>query len=252
MRAACLSFPAATGLGADNISPRALARLSDPTLARLAALLHAAERLGQWPPSMRLVSIVLLPKPDGGRRPIGLFPTIVRVWMRCRLHVARKWEEDHALPALYGGPGMGAQRAAWTAMFAAESAAAGGDDHAAALLDLTKCFERLPHHAIVREARRLGYNLMLLRLSLDAYRMRRVIGIDGRYSDYVTACRGITAGSGFATTELRVLLFTMISVVCRYWTTAQIMVYVDDITITSSGPPPLPPPAPSPLPPTSA
>ena len=130
---------------------------------------------------------------------------------------------------------MGAQRAAWTAVFAAEAAAAGGDDHAAALLDLTKCFERLPHHAIVREAQRLGYNAALLRLALKAYRLQRVIGVDGHYSDYLTASRGITAGSGFATTELRLLLYTMVATVCKYWPAARIMVYVDDITIASSG-----------------
>ena len=59
--------------------------------------------------------IILIPKADGGRRPIGLFPTIIRVWMRARAAVARQWEDDTQMPELFGGKGMGAQRASWVA-----------------------------------------------------------------------------------------------------------------------------------------
>ena len=45
--AACLTFPAGTGLGADNISPRAIARLPhDHLLLLLARILTAAEAKG--------------------------------------------------------------------------------------------------------------------------------------------------------------------------------------------------------------
>ena len=79
MRAAALTFPAGTGLGGDNVSPRALARLSDESLIALAIILAAAETLGAWGQAVSLVLIVLLPKPDVGLRPIGFFPTIVRL-----------------------------------------------------------------------------------------------------------------------------------------------------------------------------
>ena len=58
------------------------------------------------------VLIVLLPKADGGRRPIGLFATIIRVWMRSRVIIARKWEESTEQSWTFGGKGKGAQRAA--------------------------------------------------------------------------------------------------------------------------------------------
>ena len=203
MRAAALTFPAGTGLGGDNVSPRALARLSDEALMALARILAAAEALGAWGQAVSLVLIVLLPKPDGGLRPIGLFPTIVRLWMRARTVHARAWEAAHAMPQLFGGAGMGAQRAAWTVAFRAEAAALSAQEHAVALLDLVKAFERVPHHLLAVAAARKGYPLVLLRLSLAAYRMQRVIGIEGVFSRLLIATRGITAGSGTATTELR-------------------------------------------------
>ena len=124
IRAASSSFPAGTGLGHDNISPRALARLSDSALIDLSALFAAFESLGGWCEVLNLVLIVLLPKSDGGFRPIGLFPTVIRIWMRSRIAVARAWESSNSMPCIFGGSGMGAQKASWQAAFVAECATA--------------------------------------------------------------------------------------------------------------------------------
>ena len=79
LRMAAASFPPETGLGGDNVSPRAYRRLSDEALAALALLLKACEQLGRWPRTISPVLVVLLPKPDGGRRPIVLFDTMVHL-----------------------------------------------------------------------------------------------------------------------------------------------------------------------------
>ena len=62
---AAMTFPGNTGLGHDNIAPRALARLSLAALQALADLYVAFERFGGWPLALDLVLIVLLPKTDG-------------------------------------------------------------------------------------------------------------------------------------------------------------------------------------------
>ena len=139
----------------------------------------ACERTGCWPIDLWVVLIVLLPKPDGGLRPICLFPTPVRIWMRAWAWIAQAWEAAHASPRLFGGKGMGAQRAAWTAAFQAEAAALDTMSHAVALLDLVKAFERIPHWHLVQAALRYGYPIVLLRLSPAAYRIRRAVGVAG-------------------------------------------------------------------------
>ena len=156
IRLAAMSFPIDTGLGPDNIAPRALARLSDQALASLINVLHLVEKKGKWPEELDLVMIVMLPKPDGGSRPIGLFPTLIRIWMRARSTQARDWEAANDNKALYGGAGMGAQKAAWITAFNAESACLGGNHHAQALFDLVKAFEKIPHDLIITAARRKG------------------------------------------------------------------------------------------------
>ena len=98
---------------------------------------------------------------------------------------------------------MGAQRASWQAAFAAEMAGLSKQEHLQALLDLVKAFETIPHDLVAKAAMEKGYNLVILRLSFAAYRLQRAVGIDGVFSRRIRAVRGITAGSGMATTALR-------------------------------------------------
>ncbi len=233
---AAVSFPAGTGLGSDNISPKALARLSQSALAALAALFMAFEKLGEWCEVLDLVLIVLLPKADGGRRPIGLFPTLIRVWMRTRICITRAWEIANSMPSVFGGAGMGAQRAAWQNAFTTEAAALCKDQCASGLLDLVKAFETVPHKILVLLAIDRGYSIVLLRLSLAGYRLKRAIGIEGVFSRCLVATRGITAGSGFATAELKALLLTLMELLHLKWANLLVLkLYVDDLTITVVG-----------------
>jgi len=236
LRRSAASFPVGTGVSGENVAPRALERLSDRLLAALCAILMACELLGAWPTMINLVLIVLLPKTDGGRRPIGLFPAVIRVWGRARRNMAQRWEAAHAIPGIYGCSGMGAQRAAWQCAFRAENAGLSSRHFAEALLDLVKAFEKVPHQVLVAVASRLGFNLWLLRLSLASYRLPRAIGVQGTFSRCIVAARGITAGSCFATTELRLIMQEALVYTTRIWRSVIISLYVDDCTLEADGP----------------
>ena len=75
--------PMATGLGAHNISPRAIGRLPDRLKRLLASLPPSCEKFGRWPATLSVVLIVLLPKPNGGTRAIRLFPTSYALGLGC-------------------------------------------------------------------------------------------------------------------------------------------------------------------------
>lgn len=109
---ACHTFPGAVGLGWDKMHPRALARCSDLVINAFITLMLLAEACGSWHESVGVIMVVLLPKPDGGRRPIGLFPTVVRIWMRIRLEVAKAWMGANDRAYFYAGAGKGADVAA--------------------------------------------------------------------------------------------------------------------------------------------
>ena len=104
---AAMTFPVDIGLGWDGIHPRAICRLSQTTLEWLAEVLYHCETTGEWPRPIGVVVIALLPKSDGGLRPIGLIPFLVRFWTRARRAVAMKWEKENQHPFLYAGKGVG-------------------------------------------------------------------------------------------------------------------------------------------------
>ena len=79
IRVGAFAFPAGTGLGYDNVSPRVLARLSYEALMVLARILSATGALGVW--GKRSAPRPYCAFADAGRglQPIGLFPTIIRL-----------------------------------------------------------------------------------------------------------------------------------------------------------------------------
>ena len=110
---ACDSLAADSSLGWDQIHPRALKRLSRPALRALLRILILCEIFGTWPQVIGIVIIALLPKSDGGLRPIGLCPSLVRLWMAIRMPVAQAWQAAHERPYFFAGTAKGAEVATW-------------------------------------------------------------------------------------------------------------------------------------------
>lgn len=233
LKSALATFSPGAGLGWDDLHPRALLRLSDATLQRLVDGIQRCEAEGRWPTSAGLVIVVLLPKPDGGFRPIGLLPLIPRVWMKLRRDAARRWEAANARPYLYAGAAKGATVAAWKQAARAELTQALGVEYGQVLLDLVKAFERIPHHVLVREAVRLDYPLWLLRLSLATYKLERVLRVDRAMSERIVATRGITAGSGLATAEMRLVMIDIVDSALRCHPSVTPTLFVDDLSAES-------------------
>jgi hypothetical protein len=156
--------------------------------------------------------------------------------MRARLDVARAWMNANARPYFYAGPGKGAVPAAWRQAAWAEVAARSVELHyAIVLLDLAKACERIPHWFLVRQARKRGYSMVLLRLSAAAYRLARVIGVNGVYSSLLVASRGITAGSVFATVEMRIVVLEALDYVVDNCLSVRLTCYVDDVALDMAG-----------------
>ena len=179
-----------------------------------------------------MVITALIPKGGGGLRPIGLLPTLVRLWARIRAGEVQQWEAENERSYFYGGRGKGA---AWKFAARAEAVRLQGAEYAAVLLDQDKAFDRVPHHHVVQAAREWGYPIAVLRLSLAAYRMDRVVGIGGVFSQTIRPFRGLAAGSVHATRELRALMIGVFDRVARVSPSAGLTVYVDDSTIECAG-----------------
>lgn len=169
VRAGARTFPARTGLGWDKAHPRSLLVLPDEPLVALIRILIIVECLGLWPTGIGVVIIFLIPKSDGGRRPIGLMPSPIRLWMRIRLDVARRWQLTNERNYFCAGPLKGATVAAWKQAARAELATFSTcDEYANNLLDLVKAFDRVPHSWLVKNAAQHEFPLRTLRVCIVA------------------------------------------------------------------------------------
>ena len=101
---------------------------------------------------------------------------------------------------------------------------------------MVKVFDRIPHWLIVKEAVALGYPLWFTRLSLQAYMLKRIIKIRNVVSTEVHAYRGITAGSGTATSEMRLVMIRIILRAKKAYPTVVPSCFVDDLSAEMTGP----------------
>ena len=105
-------------------------------------LLNDVERTLTWPSQIQTLINFLVSKRPTGERPIGLMPSIVRVWERARKPILDQWMSSQTRSYDWACRSRSAEMAAWQHMVLKE----GQDDkpglgRATALLDMTKCFE---------------------------------------------------------------------------------------------------------------
>ena len=97
------TFSDDVGLGWDRLHPKVLRRVPKSMLNELGRIFMAAERMGSWGGMVGVVITALIPKGGGGLRPIGLLPTLVRLWGRIRAKEVQQWESRNERGYLYGG-----------------------------------------------------------------------------------------------------------------------------------------------------
>ena len=80
---------------------------------------------------------------------------------------------------MFGGAGMGAQRVSWQIVLSIAMAGPSKQEHLQTWLDLVKAFfETIPHDPAAKAAKQKGYGVLILRLSMAAYRMWRAVGTE--------------------------------------------------------------------------
>ena len=233
LRSAAATFSAKTALGADAWSPRQFMMLGDEALEALACIMGHMERLGAVP--VELVLLVMLGKPEGGHRLIGLLTGVVRLWGRARREVAREWERAHDRDYFWAKSGSSAPESGYVQQLRAEIARAKGLQVGSTLLDLVKCYEKVLHWVLIRGAKEYGFPLVIVRLCLAVYAGPRAISAAGCVSREASLGTTIVAGCGFATTLLKVVLIRCFDAAQQAFPEVSYFVYVDDSDLDVEG-----------------
>ncbi len=199
IRVAALSFPVATGLGADRMHPRIFANVDASTRSAVAVLLESVERSILWPAQVDLLVCAMIPKSGGGDRPVFVLPSIIRHWEKAGLPLMKDWARGMSRTYDWAAEGRSSAEAVWWQLLRAESIPDENGPEAEGLvtllLDIVKCFDRVGLRHVWKWGIEHGMPARLLRVILVTYAMARRISVHGSYSDSVCTVTAIVPGS---------------------------------------------------------
>ena len=148
----------------------------------------------------------LTPKADGGGRPFGVLPTIVRVWERVRKPIVQEWARQHARLYDWATQGRSSEAAAWHKSLLDEAAAADGLASATTFVDLAKAFETVSLEHVWRAGMHHDFRVEILRLIMEAFAFARRLSYQGAVSEPVFTLFAALAVGGFAQITLFLML----------------------------------------------
>ena len=225
-------------VGLDGWGANALALLGLPACQCVAQLWQACLAVGALPDAWLRVRVALLPKPEGGLRPISVASACYRIRMTCALRNCKTWLLSWADPAMFGGiPGRSAA-GVHDLLFA--DLRRSRTRHGAlvgAKQDLKKCFDTVQWGLAFRVWESLGAPRSLVRLLRYFYshQCRWVVYRGHASTEPILPRRGLLQGCPASMALLNGLMLLW----CRYVRLshpgAQLATFVDDRTVWHTG-----------------
>ncbi len=236
LRSAARTFAPWTGTSSELLTPRHYYWLSDLLLDRVGTFLVVLEAWGIWPHQLSEALIRLIPKATGGRRPIGLLASLVRLWERVRRPHIVEWRGRVQRGYNWMTRRRGAARAVWAQTVAEEAARQRGLASAAVLVDLVKAFEMIILARVWKVAIRLEFPPHLLRLSMEVCAFERRLAYRGAYSEGTAhTLTAVLAGSGYATDYMFIMIIDAMDDILRNHNNVSACVIADDVKLSVAG-----------------
>eukprot|EP00971_Amphidinium_carterae_P282617 5610666-Amphidinium_carterae.2 len=151
---------------------RHLLQMGENMVGRFADMLNLFEH-GMHPPT-DVNSITLIPKPDGGLRPIGLTPLFFRVWGRVRADYCKRFMNNVPYESVTGVSWKTCTRAAYESQF------------------------RIKHDVLIQLAKETGFPVRLAWAAARLYRAPRVVRYGLFASEHIFVKGGVIAGCSIA------------------------------------------------------
>ena len=100
LRAVSQSYSPHSATSVDGFYMKHFALLGDGGLEALGVMFGIMESMGALPSQVQTIMVIMLGKPKGGFRPIGLFTSFYRLWAKARRPYAEAWEARNWRPTL--------------------------------------------------------------------------------------------------------------------------------------------------------
>ena len=232
LRKASRTFKERTGTGVDKLGPRHYSWLSDQLLGQVASLMMEIEKQGRWPRQMGEATVHLIPKPTGGRRPIGLVASLARLWERVRKPELVRWRGIFTRDYNWMVRGRGAARAVWAQSVQEEAAKQGHRKTTAILYDMVKAFEQVPLVSVWEAGLAAAFPRRMLKLGMELCTFKRrltykrAVSMESHYTE-----TAILAGLGMATDFMFLKLVRPLDNLLNEFSEMNIYLIADDIRV---------------------
>ena len=222
----------ATGL--DWWTVAELRALPDKALDELAAIIDDMERYLAAPLQAIFNLVSLIPKPDGGERPITLTSCVYVLWSAARTAPINSWEDGFAGFWDDAVRNSSCLQAALTRRLFDEVAVLNGEFVIGAYFDIEKFHDMVKIHLLARLALEHGFPIDLLVVDLCFHLGPRILKHNNHCSKPTVVWRSIVAGSKRSNTLARLILYPILHML-HYKFPGRVRQYVDDISLVVRG-----------------
>ncbi len=149
-----------------------------------------------------------------------------------------EWEQAHHRSFFASSTGVSPVDVVWTQAARQEAGTAKGEAAGMVLEDLASFYETIDRDLLAQEAAALNFPLDIVRASMAAYGLPRMVALHGRLAREVHPRRGVIAGCTFATTYVRVFMLRALDRAVKEMPDGvSLDVYIDDVVISAVGEP---------------
>ena len=234
------SFSSRAAHSHEGFHPKHWGILNDDCVQMVQLLLLIFESSSRMPACLQQIQTFLIAKPKGGLRPINLFSSVYRLWVRFRRPVARSWEQANWRAFLSFSAGSGPIQAVGRQAILAERDHHLGHASAGIFWDLKQFYEHVCRSKLRKRLVMLGFPAYIMEAALWTYAQNRVVSFMGCGQAAGYSSRGVPAGCGLATTLIMAYAIPSLDSILGRWAEnglqLQLHVYIDDFTILASGP----------------
>jgi len=222
-------------LGGDHWEPMDWQDMPEKAADGLAEILNDMEANVTVPVQILLNIISLIPKPNGGSRPVCLASLLYVLWTTIRGDQFKDWDYGRAEHWDDAVKNSSALRAALRRRFLDECQVANGGFVAAVYWDIEKFYDSIRPGRVMKKAREQGIDIRILAIAMQVHLAPRVLRTEGCYGTVVKVSRSVLAGCRFSNAFARSVMYDILDKAGANYGMTICRQFVDDLSQNTRG-----------------
>ena len=235
LRSAIASYPDKKAKGVDMWLMATLQKLPDDALEGLLDVLNMAHSTLLWPLQLLINLMALIPKPQGGERPIAKTPMLYRLFNVMKSLGVKDWSRSTTKSFDYAAAGKSAVYSGAARCLLNELATLSDKEAAALLWDMDKFFDRISPTLVAQRGLHDGYPIEDLALALSMHIAPRVLSLGPYMSSLIFPTVSILAGCSHSVDFAKLIMYPVVDAPLTAAPKTRTYSFVDDVSQAAIG-----------------